>query len=227
VSPEQVSPRHLPNPDSIYFYQSSDGLHTYLHPLDIKILKHEFKSYDAFPSTLSVEVIKVSESSITAAVRKRLKYLAHLPLTCKVLICETRLEGVVSQETLKVFEKEIEERDRRIRREESKSTAEKIVESVTMDLHEGLTLEEFVYQQEDFVPLSKSLSSSPSESVLLERSFAKAATSMAPKSLPGWDIDLSDDVISQVKSGDRFVKGEKKKKKGVLLFGNSSSRARS
>lgn len=60
------------NPDSsnissptYYFYQTSDGQHVYLHPLDIKILKKEFVTYETFPKSIIVRVNDVEESTLT------------------------------------------------------------------------------------------------------------------------------------------------------------------
>lgn len=50
--------------NSFYFYQSADGQHIYLHPLDIKVLKHEFGSYDNFPSHIKLPVISIRESTV-------------------------------------------------------------------------------------------------------------------------------------------------------------------
>ena len=47
-----------------YFYMSSDGQQYYLHPLDIRILKHEFKEYALFPDELEVSVMAIQESTI-------------------------------------------------------------------------------------------------------------------------------------------------------------------
>lgn len=42
-----------------YYYQDSEGRHLYLHPLDIRLLKHEFQSYSKFPDLLSVSIADV------------------------------------------------------------------------------------------------------------------------------------------------------------------------
>jgi hypothetical protein len=53
--------------DSIYyFYMAADGQHYYLHPLDIKILKHEFNEYSNFPDDLLVKIICIQESTVDA-----------------------------------------------------------------------------------------------------------------------------------------------------------------
>jgi len=87
-----------------YFYQSADGSLLFLHPLDIKILKYEFKNYDLFPNQIHVKITAVRESTLTEELRKRCKYLGHLPLACDITFCEIDLKGIVSEETLNIFE---------------------------------------------------------------------------------------------------------------------------
>lgn len=110
-SPQQYS-RHrtvtagarVGSDESAYlFFQAADGQHVYLHPLDIKVMKHEFGSYERFPEHIYVEVVGVEESTLTEDLRKRCKYLSHLPLSCDVTFVETDLKGVVSEATLNVF----------------------------------------------------------------------------------------------------------------------------
>jgi hypothetical protein len=48
-----------------YYYQSEDGQHIYLNPLDIRVLKQEFGSYDDFPDEITVRVVGVDESTMT------------------------------------------------------------------------------------------------------------------------------------------------------------------
>ncbi|CAG8641939.1 12664_t:CDS:10, partial [Ambispora leptoticha] len=96
-----------------YFYQSEDGQRIYLHPLDIRILKHEFEHYENFPNEISVRVIGVEESTMTEELRKRCKYLGHLPLSCDVTFLEVDLSGVVSDKTLEFFANEIQQRQNR------------------------------------------------------------------------------------------------------------------
>ncbi|KAJ2960824.1 hypothetical protein NQZ79_g3866 [Umbelopsis isabellina] len=105
-----------------YFYQTCDGQHVYLHPLDIKILKKEFVNYDRFPKNIIVRVSNVEESTLTEELRKKFKYLSHLPLSCDVTFLEVDLKGVVSDETLDTFKNELrvrhKKRSEKLRREE-------------------------------------------------------------------------------------------------------------
>ncbi|CAG8488224.1 4499_t:CDS:10 [Funneliformis caledonium] len=93
-----------------YYYQSEDGQHIYLHPLDIRVLKQEFGSYNQFPNDITVRILGVDESTMTEDLRKRCKYLSHLPLGCDVTFLEVDLKGFVSDNSLKVFESELRQR---------------------------------------------------------------------------------------------------------------------
>ncbi|KAJ3297734.1 RING finger protein 10 [Borealophlyctis nickersoniae] len=122
----QRAKTNMPPRDGMYyFYQSADGQPLFLHPLDIKALKHEFGEYEKFPDRIEVKALHVQESTMTEDLRKRCKYLGHMPLSCDVNFCEVDLQGLVSTHTLKVFEKEIESRIRRHQAEERKEEQEK------------------------------------------------------------------------------------------------------
>lgn len=93
-----------PSTSSYYFYQAASGLPLYLHPLDIRILLSHFHSYSSFPNSITVRVESVSLGSVDDDLRKRCKYLAHLPEGTDVAFMESDLEGVVGSEGLKNFE---------------------------------------------------------------------------------------------------------------------------
>ncbi|KNC96707.1 uncharacterized protein SPPG_07919 [Spizellomyces punctatus DAOM BR117] len=125
---KQNAPKHKNEPPQdgmYYFYQSLDGQHLYLHPLDIKILKHEYGSYDRFPDRINVNVIAAQESTMNEDLRKRCKYLSHVPLSCDVTFCEVDMKGLVSKSTSKVFEKELSQRLKRYRTLERKDQQDK------------------------------------------------------------------------------------------------------
>jgi hypothetical protein len=125
ISPNGENGEELPLvqcPENTYFfYQSADGQHYYIHPLDIRILKQEFGDYDHFPSEISPPVLNIQETTMTADLRKRFRYLGHLPLGCDLAFVELDLSSIVSQETWEMFHKEIEirgnERKKRAREE--------------------------------------------------------------------------------------------------------------
>ncbi|KAI8092779.1 uncharacterized protein BX664DRAFT_277284 [Halteromyces radiatus] len=112
------------------FYQAKDGQHIYLHPLDIRILKHEYGDYQYFPSYLKVKTTGVEETTLTEDIRKRFKYLGHLPLACDVTFIEIDMKPLVSKKTIDHFQNELKLRNKkrqdRIKREEKARKASTI-----------------------------------------------------------------------------------------------------
>jgi hypothetical protein len=106
-------------PQPYYFYQALQ--HYYLAPLDIRILKSAFGSFSNFPSTLLPRVEHVSTGHIVDdELRRRTKYLSHLPSGCEVAFLECNWTDVVPPEVLKGFEGEIEKRRKRNREKETR-----------------------------------------------------------------------------------------------------------
>ncbi|WVF69893.1 hypothetical protein IAT40_004676 [Kwoniella sp. CBS 6097] len=103
------SPSIPPSP-SYYFYQSSLGANVFLHPLDIRILLAHFKSYSLFPPTLSFTTTGYDPGTINDELRKRCKYLGHLPVGTEVIFVEADLEPVVGKEGLVAFEQPLKAR---------------------------------------------------------------------------------------------------------------------
>jgi hypothetical protein len=93
-----------PSTSTYYYYQGASGLPLFLHPLDIKILLSHFSDYSAFPDTITVRVESFTQGTVNDDLRKRCKYLAHLPEGSDVVFVEADLEGVVGAEGLKNFE---------------------------------------------------------------------------------------------------------------------------
>ena len=119
-----------PPSSNYYFYQSSLGANVFLHPLDIRILLAHFKSYSLFPTTLSFTSSGFDPGTINDDLRKRCKYLGHLPAGTEAIFVEADLEEVVSRETLAAFEQPLrarrEKRRARVRKEDrAKSRWEK------------------------------------------------------------------------------------------------------
>jgi hypothetical protein len=108
-----------PSTQTYYYYQAASGLPIFLHPLDIKVLFSHFNSYASFPDTITVRVESAAEGTINDDLRKRCKYLAHIPEGADVVFIEADLEGVVGQEGLKNFEGAIKLRKSR-RKEKGK-----------------------------------------------------------------------------------------------------------
>ena len=112
----------IPSGPSYWFYQSSLGASVYLHPLDIRILLAHFKSYSLFPPTLSFTSTGFDPGTINDELRKRCKYLSHLPTGTEVIFVEADLEEIVGKEGLAAFDQPLkarrEKRRARVKRED-------------------------------------------------------------------------------------------------------------
>ncbi|KAF9270741.1 hypothetical protein L218DRAFT_54268 [Marasmius fiardii PR-910] len=93
-----------PSTSTYYYYQAASGLPLYLHPLDIRILLSYFSSYASFPDNITIRVEALSEGTVNDDLRKRCKYLAHMPEGADVVFVEADLVDVVGKEGLKNFE---------------------------------------------------------------------------------------------------------------------------
>lgn len=114
-----------PQPAEYFFYQAL--LHYYLSPLDIRILKAAFGSYTAFPSSILPRVERVSSGHIVDDdLRKRMKYLAHLPYGCEVGFLECDWTDLVSPQVLEPFKPMLERRRKRHDEKDAREEKERI-----------------------------------------------------------------------------------------------------
>jgi hypothetical protein len=116
-------------PSEYFFYQAL--YHYYLSPLDIRILKAAFGNFASFPATILPRVEHVSTGHVVDdELRKRTKYLAHLPYGCEVGFLECDWTDTVSPEVLERFQPDIEKRrkkhtEKETREEKARVRAEK------------------------------------------------------------------------------------------------------
>lgn len=109
-----------PTTSTYYYYQAASGLPLFLHPLDIRILHSHFNEYASFPDTIDICIEAFSEGTVNDDLRKRCKYLAHLPEGADVVFIEADLENVVGAEGLKNFEGPLKIRNSRRKDKERK-----------------------------------------------------------------------------------------------------------
>ncbi len=106
-----------------YFYQADDGQHLYLQSLNVSCLIREYGSFAQCPETITAKVVEIEHISMNEALRRRLRYLFHLPLTCEFGICELEFKPpVVSRETIQHFAGDFQKRKKA---RERKSRSEK------------------------------------------------------------------------------------------------------
>lgn len=99
-----------PNDATYLFYQAASGQHIYLHPLDIKILKSHFETYSAFPLDIRVKVEGTEEGSMNEELRKKCKYLSHLPEACDLTFAEADLSSILPPEALAPYAQALRKR---------------------------------------------------------------------------------------------------------------------
>lgn len=128
-----------PSNSSFLYFQAASGQNIYLHPLDIKVLLSVFESYSAFPRSLRLKIQGADEGSMNDELKRRCKYLGHLPKGTDVVFVEVDWESMTSVEgeaealikkaTLKPYEQALKQRknkrrDRERREDRAKSRAE-------------------------------------------------------------------------------------------------------
>ncbi|KAK9767242.1 hypothetical protein K7432_003120 [Basidiobolus ranarum] len=64
IDSQEAGAKHEALVSDYFFYQSADGQHMYLHPIDVKILREEFGAYENFPDEISAPMIGFEESTI-------------------------------------------------------------------------------------------------------------------------------------------------------------------
>ncbi|KAI0896700.1 hypothetical protein F4806DRAFT_465432 [Annulohypoxylon nitens] len=106
-----------PAKQQFHFYSAPP--HLYLSPLDIRILKTKFGEFSSFPSTLLPRVEHISTGHVVDdALRKRAKYLGHLPHGCVVSFLECDWTDIVPSEILDTFSNDLERR-RKVHRDKA------------------------------------------------------------------------------------------------------------
>lgn len=108
-----------------YFYQALPQF--YLSPLDIRILKAAFNEYASFPATILPRVEHISTGHIVDdELRKRVKYLGHLPYGCEVNFLECDWRDVVVPDVLQRFHSETDRRRKRNREKDAREEKDRI-----------------------------------------------------------------------------------------------------
>ncbi|KAH7886010.1 hypothetical protein F5I97DRAFT_2024996 [Phlebopus sp. FC_14] len=215
-----------------YYYQAASGLPVFLHPLDIKILYSHFNGYASFPDEITVRIEAAAEGTVNEDLRKRCKYLAHMPEGADVVFVEADLEGVVGQEDVKNFEgalklrstrrkeKEIRDDRARARAEEREREREKLlsrgdtsVPAIPQDVAPVTDVEE---------PPPAAPVSQPTTGAWGSRSFASALHSapttllsqprrrtITPEIKDEWNLDAAWHELEQTNGGGRKKRGDR------------------
>ncbi|XP_031778817.1 RING finger protein 10 [Nasonia vitripennis] len=110
-----------------YYYQADGGQNVYLHAMNVKMLEMQYGSLERSPRVISGKLIEKEVGSFTEDLRRRMRYLCHLPVTSQFEIAEIDLlPPLISKEVLSSFEDQIASRQRkRNRREREERKREK------------------------------------------------------------------------------------------------------
>jgi len=167
----EVAQAKPPEPD-FFFYTTPP--HLYLSPLDIRILKTQFGAFSAFPSTLLPRVEHISTGNVVDDhLRRKAKYLGHLPYGCLISFLECDWTEIVPAEVLVNFADEIERRRKRNRDKAAQEERERIQaerleaaqirgarrqmgvldEEITAVRYGNTGLDEYPVNMDDFLPL--------------------------------------------------------------------------
>lgn len=91
-----------------YFYQSNDGQHIYLHPLNVKMLQACYGTLDMAPALIKAQILQREHHSMDEEHRRKFTCLGHLPLTCQFSVVEVELQPpVILGSILKLFKGEL------------------------------------------------------------------------------------------------------------------------
>lgn len=97
--------------DSCYFYQANDGQNIFIHPLNYRCLIEEYGSMGGGPLEITGQIIDFECFTMTKDLRKRFRYLRHLPVACEFIVCELILRPpVLSKHTIHNFMPEFKKR---------------------------------------------------------------------------------------------------------------------
>lgn len=104
--------------DHYYFYQAADAQLVYMHSLNTRMLQAQWCELRCAPTRISGRILQKDSCSMTDVLRKRLKYLQHLPVGSQFEIVEIQLTddgnyGAVSNVVLDMFREEVESRARK------------------------------------------------------------------------------------------------------------------
>ncbi|CAG5120835.1 unnamed protein product, partial [Candidula unifasciata] len=120
------------NKDTYYFYQASSGQHIYLNSLNAQCLTREYGNLEHSPEVIRAKIVAIERIFMSEDVRKRLRYLNHIPLTCEFHVVELKFQPpLISRETLQHFQTEFDKRHKarlRKKKEEKERARQQEVE---------------------------------------------------------------------------------------------------
>lgn len=120
--------------DCYHFYQATDGQPLYLHSLNTRMLQTMYGGLDKGPRKITGKIVQKDSCSMSEDLRKRLKYLQHLPVCTQFEVVEVEFElDTVSTEVLAQFKDELNDRKKN---RQKRARAERIREKQIFEFNE-------------------------------------------------------------------------------------------
>lgn len=143
-----------------YFYQDNNAGNTFLHPVNHRCLSTEFDgNFDMAMDIIDGEVLQITRHTMDAHLRKRYRFLEHLPVGCEFAFVELDLTRMLSERTLALHRAELKER-RSVRKKKEIALAK---ESKRVEREQSKSLREYFNTQgglvSDVRPLNQSVDS--------------------------------------------------------------------
>jgi Zinc finger, C3HC4 type (RING finger) len=114
-----------PQTQPYYFYHALPNF--YLSALDIRILRATYNHFSSFPSTVLPRITHISTGHIVDDdLRKRAKYIAHLPYGCEVSFLECDWSGIVPAHILDQFTADLGRRNKKNHEKEAREERERV-----------------------------------------------------------------------------------------------------
>ena len=107
---EEIKTRTNSDTKSSYshFYQAEDGQRIFLNSLNLRCLIHEYSQIENCPLKIEAKIVAIENMFMNDELRKRFRYLAHIPLHSEFQIVELDLkEPIISVATIEKFEQQI------------------------------------------------------------------------------------------------------------------------
>ncbi|GJD10411.1 Uncharacterized RING finger protein [Galdieria sulphuraria] len=105
--------------DFRFIFQAESGQDVYLHPFNVKCLLEHYEHLCLAPQVVQGKVVEVERCTMTEQLKRRMRFLSHLPLGCEFYFVELDLSPVLPANVLNKFAKTLQRRAKeRLRREE-------------------------------------------------------------------------------------------------------------
>lgn len=129
-----------------YFYQARDAQNVFLHPLNHRCLSTEFNAdFANADHNIEGKVIQIERFTMNEKLRKRYKFLGHLPEGCEFSFVELDLSPILSPSTLASHKTELRERES-IRRKKEIAGAK---EDRILERRRSESLQDYFHKRDD------------------------------------------------------------------------------